>query len=141
MSTLPLRRTPEPASAMRQPLGGKLRPSSHLCRAVFAKVRASVEGYGNAEAIAKQMWPGDEPTLLILKGSVPVATTGNAPWAGVLAASSVADFVSSLSTYGAAARIIDAGVRVSFDGVNLVSVPRRATAVDAALAWIAEGQP
>jgi hypothetical protein len=128
---------------MRQQLGGKLRPSTHLTRAVFARVRASANRLSGASAedITRSLWGDDAPTLLILKGSVVPASTTGAGWANTIAATAVADFVASLTPYGAAAQVIAAGVRVDLTGVSTISVPRRATAVDAALAWIAEGAP
>lgn len=130
-----------PAGDMRQP-GARLRPATHLTRAVFAKVCASANRFGeSAEDIARQLWGDDQPTLLILRGAVSPATTTGAGWANTFAATAVVDFVASLAPYGAAAQVIAAGVRVDLDGVNTVSVPRRATVVDANLAWIAEGAP
>jgi hypothetical protein len=141
MNAIPRLRPPL-ASDMRQP-GARLRPAIHLTRAVFAKVRASADRYGasDAEDIARALWGDDEPTRLLLRGAVLPATTTGVGWANTIAATAVADFVSSLATYGAAAQVIAAGVRVDLSGVNTVSVPRRAGAVDVNLAWVGEGQP
>jgi Phage capsid family len=131
-----------PAASDMRP-GARLRPATHLTRAVFAKARASADRLGGASAedIARSLWGDDEPTRLILRAAVVPASTTGAGWANTIAATAVADFVASLATFGAAAQVIAGGVRVDLDGVNTVSVPRRATAVDSALAWIAEGAP
>jgi hypothetical protein len=48
------------------------------------------------------------------------------------------DFVGSLGSQSAGARLIDAGLRLSLDGVNTVLIPQRSGMPDAALAWVGE---
>src|SRR5262245_54954458 len=90
--------------------GVRLQPATHLCRAVYARALASANRHNvPAEHIAKSLWGDDQPTQLILRGAVVPASTTGAGWANTIAATAVADFVSSLTPYGAAAQVIDAG--------------------------------
>jgi hypothetical protein len=87
------------------------------------------------------LWRDDPVTPLILsKAAVPPATSGNAPWAGVLAAQSVSSLLQSIVSLSAAAELLTRALHVRFDGYQTVKVPGRSIAPGEAT-WVAEGKP
>ena len=99
-------------------------------------------GAGSAAGIAKQLYGDDKPTLLLLtKGAVSPASLANSGWAGAVTVSAVGDFIVSLAPMSAAARLIEAGTRVSLSDVRSVMLPRRSGLPSSTVAWVEEGAP
>jgi Phage capsid family len=122
---------------------GRPRPGKYLERACFAHARHAMahHGEGSVESIAKAIWSYDDVTPTVLKAaSSPAQTTGT--WGSALATTAVSDFISSLAPISAAAKLLDASVRVSLAGINSISFPSRSGAIDpAATPWIPQGAP
>jgi hypothetical protein len=112
----------------------------HVERAIIAAAKAAVDATKTGpENTAKKLWPNDPVTPLLLRAATsPTSTTS----ASALAINTALDFVSALAPLSAAARLIDAGMRVSLAGRNSVSFPRRVGGKAASnVAWIAQGSP
>ena len=112
----------------------------HFERAIDAAIRASLDLTKiGAAAIAKKLWPTDQVTPLLLRSAVSPTTTTSA---SALAIDTAIDFIGSLAPLSAAARLINAGMRVSLSGINSVTIPRRQGGKAANnVAWIAQGSP
>ena len=133
-------RSPIPLRPDRDALGRA--GARSLTRACFAIARHQLGPYGGAssEQIAESLWPSDGTATFITRAaSSPAMTTGT--WGTSLAASAVRDFISSLVPLSAAAKLFDAAVPVSLDGVNSISFPYRSGAIDPAAVWVAQGAP
>jgi hypothetical protein len=118
------------------------RPAQYFERAAYAECLAAMTPYGGKTAaqIAKEQWPDDAATpRLLTKGAVNPATTGTASWAGSLAIDATTDFVATLAPASAAARLRNAGMKVSLTGENSVKLPRRNAAPATNIAWVPEG--
>jgi hypothetical protein len=115
-----------------------------VSRAAYAVARHALNPYRDAsvEEIARGLWATDMVTPLVLRAASSPATTTTSTWAGSLASSAVGDFISSLVPFSAAARLFNVAPRVSLDGVNSITFPRRSGPIDpAAVPWIAQGAP
>lgn len=119
------------------------RPGVHIERAMLASMRAVANGeQRGAVKIAAQAWPGDTITPAILKAASAPADTLTPGWAKELAPNLIGDFIGSLQPMSAAAKLINAALRLTLDGYATVSMPRRSTAKAATdVAWVGEGQP
>jgi hypothetical protein len=92
------------------------------------------------EQLASRLYPNDDRLPgMVTRGAVAPATTTTTGWAAELSQNLVADFVGSLGAQSAGSRLIDAGLRLSLDGVNQLLIPQRTGAPDAGLAWVGEG--
>jgi hypothetical protein len=128
---------------------GRITPRTNFERACFATFLAaqkSVGGFGVEAAalrIAAERWPDDYATPLLLeqKAAVSGATTTDPTWAGPAAASGVSDYIASLAPISAAARLMNAGLRLSLDGQTSLLIPQRTGLPASDVAWVAEGQP
>jgi len=117
----------------------KARASTYLFRAAAAHVRARVEK-STAERCAKQLFD-DVVTPLVLRAGTAQAKTTGSGWADALAATSVDDFVASISVLSAAAGLIAKGMRVDLGHFASIRLPARTFDPAAAGSWIAEGAP
>ena len=89
--------------------------------------------------LAERLWPNDRAAIALTRAATSPASTTTSTWAGALSPTATADFVASLTGESAAARLIDAGMRISLDGVNSVNIPHRSTNIPAVdTQWIAE---
>jgi hypothetical protein len=99
---------------------------------------AHSDQFQNAEATARQMFPDDKAAARMVTRIVtaPELTTT----ATDLAATTASDLVAGLMGASAAARLINAGLRVPLPGLNTVTIPRRKDAgAPTAVAFIGEG--
>ena len=112
--------------------------SSPLIRAALA-VALSDPMTGGAQSVVRQRWDNDAAALEILARSASApANTTTSTWAGALAHTAVAEFIASL-TESATAKLIAAAQRVSLDGVQSTTFPRRQGAPSGAIPWVGEG--
>jgi hypothetical protein len=119
--------------------GGRIAPKDNLIRAMTAALVAKVRHTYPAD-VARSMWSDDRVTPLLLERSaVAPASVGDASWAGILAATSVADYIGSVATQCAAARLLASGLQVNLRNYGSVSVPKVTTPF--APAWIGENSP
>jgi hypothetical protein len=91
-----------------------------MTSAVVAEARQRPPSH--ASVIARETWERDRVTPALLTRAVAPADTTTSGWASQLAAKAVAAFISSLAPQSAA-RLIEAGVTVSFDGIATVTLP------------------
>ena len=91
-----------------------------------------------ARSPAAASW-GDDVTELLLRGASKPASRTDPTWAAPLAVTAVGDFIASLAPLSAGAKLLDAAVRVTLDGVDKVNLPGRLAALNAAdVAWVSE---
>lgn len=110
-----------------------------LQRAAFAACHAASSGdvhHGGAAGVAASLYPDHKAAALILRGAVSPADSSSA---AALAITAVADFVSSLAPQSAAARLIDAGLKVSLDGLDKLAIPKRAGQPNGGVSWVRPG--
>ena len=122
----------------------RLRPAVHVERATYAHALHAVcyPQSKSAEAIARQRWGTDEATPLILRGADDPANRLDAGWAGVVAGEAVRDFIGSLAPLSAGAKLLEAAVRVSLDGVDTLRFPQRVGPIAPdQVAWVPELAP
>lgn len=121
---------------------GRSNAAKLITRAAFASARSATDDlHGRGpEEVARALWSTDMATPLLLKAASSPATTTTSAWAGTLAGQAVGDFVSSLAPLSAAAKLFDAALRVSLDGVNSIAFPVRSGAIDPTdVPWIPQG--
>jgi hypothetical protein len=118
------------------------READCIARAAYVAALAKIGDRPKAE-ILRSLYPDDEITCAIVtRAATTPADTRGTGWAAEFGSTVVIDFVASLKPISAAARLVDAGGRVSMAGVNTVLIPRRTTALpDASLAWVEQGAP
>jgi hypothetical protein len=116
------------------------KPGQVFERATLAAVRAAIDPEKlGAERIAKKLWPADTDTQMVLRAAVNPSDTANA---ASLSINTAGDFVASLVPSSAAARLIDAGLRLSLSGINTLSIPRRQGHKPASdIKWVSLGSP
>src|SRR5262245_61570779 len=112
------------------------RPADVLFRTATALLLARNERR-SFEQIVADRYPGDNT---VLKSAVAPADTTTSAWAGVLGSTVTADIVALLSPMSASARLLSAGLSLSFDGAAAISVPRYAAAA-ANIGFVQEGAP
>jgi hypothetical protein len=114
-------------------------PSDHLIRAILCQSRQEFS-LGRADAICKQLFPDDRVTPLILKGTTVPADTTTSGWASQLAATAVADLLTTVGPATAAGELFRRGTVLRFDSYNQINVPTIiSSATDAA--WTVQGAP
>jgi len=132
-------------SGMTRPFMPNERPRSatYLERVFVAVAKAAASASDrNPEAMAKTLWPRDSVTPALLRSVSTPASTSGSGWADTLAPDMIADFVASLAPMSAAARLIDAGLRIPLAGRNSVNIPRRVNGKPVTdVSWIAQGWP
>jgi hypothetical protein len=119
-----------------------VRPSDYLVRAILACAQANLgenRGIG-AERLAAEMWPGDEPTRLVLRAATEPATTGTSGWASELAASTTSDLVLTLGPTAAAGELFRLGTALAFGQTAQINLPGIVSA-STDVAWVAQGSP
>lgn len=95
-----------------------------LVRACLAHALASIE-QTDADKVVRRIWPQDEPTAWLTRvASSPETLTTAAP----LVALVVADLIAALTPSSAAARLLEDGLQLSFDGAGTIAVPSFAAA-------------
>jgi hypothetical protein len=130
-----------PAIPLRPDYSARPRAGVHLERAALVAARRAI-GAGTEAQIIRSLWGADDQvTGLVLRAAVPPATTTAAGWAAALAVQVVGDFIIGLGPVSAAARLIEAGLRVSLDGVDSVLIPRRIDRPAGDVKWVGQGQP
>lgn len=73
--------------------------------------------------IAKSQWPGDIDVSMLLKAATSPATTSSSTWAGSLASTAVADFVSVMGGAFASTSLLGHGIQLEFEDKNGILVP------------------
>ena len=121
-------------------------PGRSFYRAAFAVGLNALERAPNsrkgADVLAEGRWPQDKVAHALTRAATSPALTTSSTWAGALSPTATADFLGSLAGESAAARLIDAGMRVDLSGVNSVLIPHRSTNIPAVdTQWVAEGGP
>src|SRR5215207_7741890 len=97
-------RSPNPIP-LKPDYSGRSRPAIHLTRAAFAHAKGLLEGQSPGD-VCKNLWPGDDVTATVTRGTTTPATTATSGWASQLAQTSVTgDFVASLAPLSAAAQV------------------------------------
>jgi hypothetical protein len=86
----------------------------------MAKIRGT-----SIEDAAASLFPRDEVMTHLVRAATSPATTTTTGWAAELAVTAVADFVGSLGTDSAAAKLMNMGLQAGLDGRNKVLLPRR----------------
>jgi hypothetical protein len=126
------RRPIVPEDLPRQP------PGRAFARAAFATARAAFDGRNPTE-VAEMTWPTDRQALVTTKAATAPASTGTSSWAGALSPTSTIDWIASLAPQSAAARLIDAGMKVSLEGQTAVLIPHRSSNLpNLDATWVAE---
>jgi hypothetical protein len=138
-AALPSRPRPFLPEDLHQPKGRS------FCRAAFAFGRNALDGPGaqkGADRVAEQRWPSDRQAILLTKTATSPATLSSSGWAGVLSGTVTGDFLASLVSQSAAARLIDNGLMISLDGIYSVLIPRRAAGLpNTDTMWVQEAGP
>jgi len=111
------------------------------CTAAF--LRAHVHDTEPEREFAKMFERGrpDPEGKTVLRAATAPATTSSTTWAGPLARASVSQTVVEMASASAAARLIAAGMRLSFDGYATIHAPGRLVDSSDAGTWVAEGAP
>lgn len=110
-------------------------PRRHLTRAAYGVLVGRYSDGGPAGVIARRH-PGDEASVMLLRGAVSPTSTSTA---GVVAGAAVADFVRNLPV-SAASRLIAEGRRIRLGQLGHVNVPTRSGVPSAtAVTWVGEG--
>src|SRR3954453_12275515 len=114
------------------------KPGSVVGRAAVVAARSEF-GTTSTDAVATRHYPNDSllPHLVTRAAVSPAAlstVTG-------LAGSTTVDFITSMTGLSAASRLIDAGVKLAFNGRSQINIPSRALAPSADVAWFAELAP
>jgi hypothetical protein len=123
------------------------RPGQYLERACYAETLAALQPFGTGKPpadIARDLWHDDANTpKLLTRGAVNPAMNSSAGWAGATLLDATADFVGSLAPQSAAARLMNAGMNVSFAGRKSVKIPRRQGGSKGVttISWVSEGNP
>jgi hypothetical protein len=91
-----------------------------LARVCIAQAVAKLENRGDENRILKNRWPEDSIAPLILRAASSPATITNTP---ALAATIVADVIATLGPQSAGARLLQAGLQLTFDRFATVNVP------------------
>jgi hypothetical protein len=116
------------------------RPAAYTWRAATATVRAFTRGI-SAEQAARSLWPEDDVTPIILRGTSTQATLTDPAWAGPLAHLSVLDAIQEAVALSAIGKLLDDGgaFRVDLGRLASLRVPGRLTSAADAGQWVAEG--
>jgi hypothetical protein len=115
------------------------KPGPVVGRAALVAAKAAFS-HSSTDAVAAKEYPNDHIVPAIVSKSTvsPASTTG---WAGELAASTTVNFIGSMTGQSAAARLLDASTKLTFDGKNQINIPSRALAPSSDVAWVAELSP
>jgi hypothetical protein len=119
------------------------KPGAAVARAALVAAKSEFET-SDPTAVAVRSFPNDPiVSKLVTRGAVAPASLTGTGWAAELAASTTVDFIGSMTGQSAAAKLIDAGVKLSFDNNRAASIniPARAAAPSADVAWTAELAP
>jgi hypothetical protein len=142
MSALPIRKPFLPSDLPRS------KPGSAVGKAALVAARHSFRFRDDAstslEQVCARTYPNDSQVpRLVSKGAVNPASTTGSGWADSLAHTVTGDFVASMTGQSAAARLIDAGVKLTFDNnrAAAIAIPARAAAPSADVQWVAENAP
>jgi hypothetical protein len=117
-------------------------PGQSLVRAAYA-VAKTKNLFGNPVDTARELFPDDRAAVALLTRTdkVPANITAGV-WGSNLSGQAVGEFISSLGPMSAAARLIDAGVRLSITGGQSVLLPKRDAATPAVdVGWVGPGEP
>jgi hypothetical protein len=113
------------------------RPRDAIDRALAAHFLA----YANGRQSVADFVRDDLPVQLLLRSATVPATSSTTGWATELAATAVADVISSIAPVSAAAALIGLGLQVPFDSAAAVRVPGRVSLATDAGGWTGEGNP
>jgi hypothetical protein len=126
------------SSFRREPL--PLPAGNSFLRLLTARTIASVRRC-KAGDVAAALWPNDKIIeQLVTRAVAPPAMTTVAGWAAELAHKVIADAVEALAPVSAGARLLQAGLVLTFDRAAIVSVPGFVASANAG-GFVAEGAP
>jgi hypothetical protein len=111
-----------------------------LVRATAAFLRAHVHKTAPERAF-KQMFGDDRAGEMVLRAATGTAITTDANWAGPMAHATVSQTVVEMATMSAAAALVAAGMKLSFDRFATVHAPGRLVDASDAGNWVSEGAP
>jgi hypothetical protein len=94
----------------------------------------------SVQSVVKDHWKNDKDVEILLRSAVGPADTVNPDWAGSLAATSVADFISVMGGASAGAALLKLGLQLSFNGYAAIKVPG-VVAAAGNTTFVQEGQP
>jgi hypothetical protein len=115
------------------------RPSDHLVRALLATARAHFDpDMSGPEGVARKLWPDDVATQIVLRTATIPADTLTSGWASQLAATSIADLVTTLGPASAAGELFRRATMLEFGQSAAINVPGIISAATDA-AWVAQG--
>src|SRR5262245_13816542 len=115
----------------------KGRPRDVIDRAIAAHFLAYINGRRSVDDFVRD----DLPARLLLRSATAPATSATTGWAAELAATAVADVISSIAPVSAGAALIGLGLQVPFDSAAAVRVPGRVVQSSDAGGWTGEGLP
>jgi hypothetical protein len=120
-----------------------LRPRDHFYRLAFAHAYSHAHGAGRPDVdVIEQLYPGDEPTQILLRAATAPATLTTSGWASDLATTALSDAIVGLAPISAAAALFDYGLHVDFPrGVGMVAIPGQNMVAADAGKFVAEGSP
>jgi Phage capsid family len=108
-----------------------------LTRACIAKATAKLDSRRDERAILKERWPDDPIALLVLRAASAPASLAGTP---ALAATLVSDIVSTLGPTSAGAKLLQAGLQVTFGPYATIYVPAL-QAISTQASFVTEGVP
>jgi hypothetical protein len=115
------------------------RPADYLVRAATATLLGHARRQMPLD-IVRQHWADDEATPLVLKAATAPATLTTSGWASQLAATAVADLISTLAPQSAGAAVLRRGLSLQFDGAGALVLPGVVSAA-ADVGFVQEGAP
>jgi Phage capsid family len=116
------------------------RDNRTLARAVAALALAHIDGADYPVNVAQRLWPDDHNVGLVLRAASAPATTTSSTWAGTLAATALADFISIMGPASAGAALLGRGLQLTFDRAAAIMVPGLVAAAGTA-AFVVEADP
>ena len=130
MTLRPIPLRPDPTAIL-------TRSVSAVARAVVAMAAAKFEGRKDEVAILKERFPDDPAALLVLRAAMhPNSRTTTT----ALGQSTVSDLIATIGPVGAAARLLQAGLRLVFDRETAIYVPGLEASANV-VSFVREGAP
>ena len=108
-----------------------------LARVAVIRAQAKLNSRRDERGLLRERWPDDPIAPLILRAATSPTSLSNAP---ALATLIIADILATIGPVGAGARLLQAGLQLTFDGHSDIIVPGlQASATNAG--FVAEGAP
>src|SRR4051812_24716114 len=104
------------------------KPDRSVIRACVARVVAA-RNDGDPGDFMRRTWPHDRVGLAIAEARSATSVATTSTWGEPVAGAATAAFVRSLAPRSAAAKLIEAGVKVNLDAGSQVSIPFLGTGI------------